>query len=107
MSSRVVHVESKEEVDLILRSKYVVIDFSAKWCGPCKKIAPKYDAYSKYKQDVVFVHFDIDELQHPESADVSSVPTFKLYRDGRMVDIMSGADMDALKTRVNALCRTE
>ncbi|MCM1077022.1 MAG: thioredoxin domain-containing protein [Bacteroides sp.] len=39
----------------------VVIDFSATWCGPCRRFAPIYEAVAKqYKGKAIFMSVDVD-----------------------------------------------
>ncbi len=60
---------------------------SAEWCGPCKFIAPTFEEYSKEYTDVVFIHVDVDVLDDlPDGADVRGVPTFKFFKDGKLLD---------------------
>lgn len=62
----------------------VLVDFSATWCGPCKKQLPILEAAaSEYKDSIKFVKIDIDDS--PESAAkfrVRSVPTIILFKQG-------------------------
>lgn len=44
-------------------STYVVADFYADWCGPCKAIAPTFDALARSETKpgrIVFVKVDVD-----------------------------------------------
>jgi thioredoxin 1 len=78
----------------------VVIDFHAKWCGPCKMIAPKYQALSEKYTDVLFCKIDCDVQELREACDacnISSMPTFCFFRKGKYVAKMVGANADNLE----------
>lgn len=47
---------------IISSNKYVVIDFTATWCGPCRMITPILERLSVQYENVVFVKVDVDEL---------------------------------------------
>lgn len=64
-----------------------LIDFTAKWCGPCRVMEPVLAALAKeYAGRVRVTAVDVDEEQLlAQQFDVRSMPTFVLVRDGREV----------------------
>lgn len=70
-----------------------VIDFWAGWCGPCKMMAPQFDAAAKdMKGKVNFGKVDVDA--EPDLAgrfEVMSIPTLLFIKDGEQVNRFSGA----------------
>lgn len=64
-----------------------LIDFTAKWCGPCRVMKPTLEALeTEYAGRVRIVPVDVDEEQQlAQQFDVRSMPTFVLLRDGREV----------------------
>lgn len=67
--------------------KLVLIDFYADWCGPCKAIAPLLEEWS----DTYAPYLDIFKVNIDTSRDlaqefkISSIPTFKFFRQGECV----------------------
>ncbi|KAL9950635.1 hypothetical protein ACROYT_G043162 [Oculina patagonica] len=95
-------LDTKEDFDKFLKdagSKLVVIDFYADWCGPCKIIAPKVEQMSTVEfPDVCFAKVNVDENSETTEAEgISAMPTFKLYKDGKKIDELTGANEAKLK----------
>eukprot|EP00882_Tetradesmus_deserticola_P003852 GHRQ01004076.1.p1 GENE.GHRQ01004076.1~~GHRQ01004076.1.p1 ORF type:complete len:158 (+),score=63.72 GHRQ01004076.1:182-655(+) len=77
-----------------------IIDFTAKWCGPCKAIAPLYEQLSKQYPDVKFLKVDIDNeglMQVVQEHGITGVPTFTMYKGPRKVENFTGARIDLLR----------
>ena len=83
-----------------------VFDFTAKWCGPCKMIAPIYEALAAEYPGVRFFKLDIDNAALAGAVGengVSAVPTFVGYQGADRVTAFSGADKAMLRRLANEL----
>ncbi|KAJ2193158.1 thioredoxin trx1 [Coemansia sp. RSA 530] len=66
--------------DFIAKNEFVVIDFSATWCGPCKLISPKFTKLSEEHPEVKFVKIDVDDMNEiAQVYGVSAMPTFNIH----------------------------
>lgn len=82
-----------------------VVDFWATWCGYCTQMAPVYAALSSQLGDQVFFG-KVDSDAEPELVqqyEVEVLPTFLIFKDGRVVDRKIGAmPLETLKQAVLA-----
>jgi len=76
-----------EYLETVKSDKYVLVDFNAVWCGPCKKLSPILDKLAEDKKDkLVLLKIDADE--NPEllqSKGIEGIPYLELYKDGKLV----------------------
>jgi len=72
---------------LIPKDKTVMVDFSAVWCPPCKKMAPVIDSLVKANgSQFVLVRVDGgDQTDICKELKVEGFPTFIIYRQGKEV----------------------
>jgi thioredoxin 1 len=73
----------------------VFVDFFAQWCGPCKRFAPKLEQISNQHPKIVFYSLDVDvqDLSSVVSKyEISAMPTFILFKDGRLSSKIVGVD---------------
>ncbi len=77
----------EEYTKMVTSDGYVLVDFSAEWCGPCKKLAPIVaEIEQEYKGKVTIVRIDVDENPELSQAlNVNSIPLLHLYKKGNLV----------------------
>jgi thioredoxin 1 len=91
--------------NIVSSHQYILVDFHAMWCEPCKWVEPiLVDVEKHFAGKIVLQKIDIDE--HPDTArelHVLSVPTLVLFKDGKEVWRIRG--FDTLPNMVNALSK--
>ena len=85
----------------LTKEGYVLVDFFATWCGPCKMLAPVFEqAGEEMKNDATFLKVDIDEaMDIARSFGIMSVPTMILFKDGKEVSKKTGYMPEPLLTK--------
>lgn len=85
----VVHATDQNFASEVLQATGpVLVDFSATWCGPCKKLEPVVDQIAaEYAGRIKVVKVDVDQSQATAAKfAVMSVPTLIFFRDGQVRD---------------------
>ncbi|MFC8084185.1 thioredoxin [Streptomyces sp. NPDC057340] len=93
---------TKENFDqTVTDNDFVLIDFWAEWCGPCKQFGPVYEKAAEANPDLVFGKVDTEA--QPELAQafgIQSIPTLMIVRDQVAVFAQPGALPEAALTDV-------
>ena len=87
----------------LANNNYLVVDFYAEWCGPCKRIAPSIETLSKKYTNVKFLKVDVDDEHNlAEQYKVKAMPTFLFFNKGHYTSVV-GADLSKIEYAVKML----
>jgi thioredoxin 1 len=103
----------------ITENEFVIIDFWAPWCGPCRSFAPTYERVANDHPNIVFGKVNTeDEQELAMHFQVRSIPTLMVFRDSIILfsqpgalpesafrDLLSKAgelDMDEVRAQIEA-----
>ena len=76
----------------ILNNDFVIIDFWAPWCGPCKGFAPVYEEISEKFPNVLFAKINTEEEQELGGYfQIRSIPTLMVFREKVIIFSQPGA----------------
>ena len=88
--------------EIISSNNKVAVQFSASWCGNCRIMKPKFKKMATEKEGITFVVVDAEKF--PESrklANVSNLPTFATFIDGKLVNETQTNKADVLSDLIS------
>lgn len=89
---------------------FLLVDFWAEWCGPCRMIGPVVEELAgEYKDRLAVGKVNVDENRQVAARfGIRSIPTLLLLRDGARADQIVGAHPKAtIKAKVDQFLNTK
>ena len=86
-----IHADGLRLREVVRSGGIVIVDFWAPGCAPCMYVDRIIEELSGRYPEVVFVKVDVS--RYPEVAaefDVRGIPTVMVFRDGRLVEVLTG-----------------
>ena len=84
-----------DEMQAVMASeRAAIIDFWAPWCGPCRAMAPGFEAVAEhFRDDPDITFYKVNTEAHPQLSrpfGVRSLPTMLVVKDGEIRDVIVG-----------------
>jgi len=88
----VVELNKDNFEETVRDNNFVIVDFWAPWCGPCRSFAPTYEKVSEEFPDIVFAKVNTeDEQEIAAHFNIRSIPTLMIFRDNIIIYSEAGA----------------
>ena len=103
-----IKINSTNYKSYVSETSNILLDFTAEWCGPCKRMKPELKKAENFLADtncnVVFAEIDVDESSDiAEQYGINCMPTLVLIKDGKPVVVSTDKNGNPLTTVSGAM----
>ena len=94
---------SEDNLSAVLAdNEIVMVQYSARWCGNCRLMKPKFKRLSGENEAIAFVVADAEKFPASRKlANVSNLPTFAAFKNGQLVNQVQTNKEDMLKSLID------
>ena len=94
--AEILNITDAEFDSTLANHEFVLVDFWAPLCGPCKMIAPILDQISGERDDVQIAKVNTDtDSMNAAKLGVRGIPALYMFKNGKVVGNLSGAQPKA------------
>lgn len=96
------YLTTVDEAETALKAdKFVIIDFYADWCAPCKMIAPTFEKLAIENPGAKYYKIDGDKSPELfEKFEVYKIPTIQFFKNSEKTYLIEGANPKLLMDKV-------
>ncbi len=88
----VVELTGENFEETVINNDFVIVDFWAPWCGPCRSFAPTFEKVSEEHKDIVFAKVNTEVEQGIAGHfQIRSIPTLMIFREKVIIYSQAGA----------------
>jgi thiol-disulfide isomerase/thioredoxin len=81
----------------IQSNEKVIVQYTAGWCGNCRIMKPKFKKMSSENENMHFLMVDAEKNPNSRKlANVSNLPTFAFFKNGKLVNEVQTNKADVL-----------
>ncbi len=88
---------------VVEKQPFIIVDFWAPWCMPCRMLAPVIEALaSDYEGRVLFGKLNTDQnINTALKFGITAIPTLLFFKNGKLIDRITGAlSREQLEARI-------
>ena len=82
-----IHIETEQQFEELLKEGVTLVDFYATWCGPCRMLSPFIEEISEeYEGKVNVAKVDVDECGSiANKYSINAIPAILIFKDNELV----------------------
>jgi rhodanese-related sulfurtransferase len=90
-SPNVKQMNVQDYEQLIAGKEYVLVDFGAEWCPPCRKMDPVINSFVSKNRELYFLKIDAGvQTDLMKKFNIEELPTFLFLKDGKEISRING-----------------
>jgi len=104
----IINVETTEEyLNYLNNNAYVIANFTASFCKPCKEIYPFIETLATEYPTIIFLKIDIENgYKISDQYNITSIPYFKFYKYSNEINSYCGTDKKMILEAISTLIDT-